>query len=139
MAAPLESAPMPASRHRQRLASWIALLALVLGALAPTLSRAMAWAASDTLPFGVVCSADPDARAPGVAAAEPGTGQHHASVFEHCPFCSIHAPDLALPPRAAVMLPLQGLAAAEPELFLRAPRTLHAWASAQPRAPPLSC
>jgi len=130
---------MPALRHHRRLASWIALLALVLGALAPTVSRAMAWAASDTLPFGVVCSADPGAWAPSTGTAEQGAGLHHSSVFEHCPFCSIHAPDLALPPMAAVTLPLQGLAAAEPDLFLRAPRTLHAWASAQPRAPPLSC
>lgn len=130
---------MPALRHRQRLASWIALLALVLGALAPTVSRAMAWAASDALPFGVVCSANPDARTQGTAPGDAGDGAHHASVFEHCPFCSIHAPDLALPSAESIALPLQGLAAAEPQLFLRAPRTLHAWASAQPRAPPLSC
>lgn len=56
--------------------------------------------------------------------------------FEHCPYCSSHAPALDLPPVATVVRLLPGLSDALPPARLFAPRTLHAWLSAQPRAPP---
>ena len=61
-----------------------------------------------------------------------------ASDLEHCPFCSPHANEMA-PPPAPSALPLAPVRAeAVPALFLAAPRPLHAWTSAQPRAPPLA-
>jgi hypothetical protein len=64
---------------------------------------------------------------------QPGSAGVH---LEHCPFCAPSAATLGMPP-AQIGLPL--LAAGELELpprFLQASHTLHAWRSAQPRAPP---
>lgn len=59
-------------------------------------------------------------------------GEH---LLQHCPYCSLHATG-GLPPAPASPLVLPALSFGLPERFYSAPATLHAWASAQPRAPP---
>jgi hypothetical protein len=63
----------------------------------------------------------------------PVTGESH---LDHCPYCthgkSLHG--IPATPVAARIEPVH--CAAPPALYLQAPRTLFAWASAQPRAPP---
>ncbi|MEO8858766.1 MAG: DUF2946 domain-containing protein [Burkholderiaceae bacterium] len=59
--------------------------------------------------------------------------------FKHCPSCSMHMSGLGLPPEPAASLPTQALTFLVPQLFLVNPRTLFAWVTAQPRAPPRSC
>lgn len=113
---------MQALRHRLRRLSLIAFLAVFGFALAPTLSHALAAAN----PWAEICSAADEAKV-------PGTGATH---LEHCPLCGLGAGAAPLPaaPAASIVLP-QG-AAHVPALFLHAPRPLHAWSAAQPRAPP---
>lgn len=127
---------MPALRRHRRIAHWIALWAVVLGALLPTVSRAMAWASLETFPLGVVCSADASARGEGARGAMQPAGLPHASVFEHCPLCSIHAPDPALPTADASALAMPGQQSSVPEGWLHAPGARPDWPAAQPRAPP---
>lgn len=122
-------------RHHNRLAAWVTLFTLVLAMLAPTVSRAMAFVQGEVAPWGQVCSvsdklAASNNRAPADAAAH---------LLDHCPYCSLHSDTGDLPPApvAVAHAPLPGHAL--PQLFLQAPRTLHAWASAQARAPPLVC
>lgn len=106
-------------------------------ALAPTLSHALQDRQADLLM--AVCSA----QGTHFIAAEAGlsglpTGSHTAPAqpLEHCPWCHLQGADGAVPPAPAAVV-LQAPQAVVPRLFLAAPRTLHAWRAAQPRAPPV--
>jgi hypothetical protein len=55
----------------------------------------------------------------------------------HCPFCMVHADTWAPPPAPATAFALIGGHDAFPSLFYRSPQPLFAWASANPRAPPV--
>jgi hypothetical protein len=120
-------------RTQRQLTGWIAVLAVLLASLAPALSHALG--GSNGASWVEVCStqgsrwvqSDPD---------EPGGAPVQAHLLEHCPYCSIHAPALGLPP-VPERTPLEpGLKDEFPLAFLAAPRTPHAWVSAQPRGPP---
>ena len=114
----------------RRLATWIAALAVLLAALAPAISHAMgsSWVE--------VCTVQGSKWVPVDDGGDAGqTDPAHA--LEHCPYCSLQLPALAVPP-VTPQLPLVVAPTDEfPLAFLAAPRTLHAWVSAQPRAPPL--
>lgn len=121
-------------RTTRSLTSWLAILALLMAALAPAVSQAVgtqrgpSWLEVCTS-FGATLLR---AQQPGDDA--PATPD--AQVFEHCAYCSVHAHTLALPPVAGVEALLLPLSHRTPTAFLAAPGTLHAWVSAQPRAPP---
>jgi hypothetical protein len=121
------------ARHR-KLISWIAALAVLLAAVAPAASHALASATGT--PWVQVCTAQGSKWIP---FAEDPTEQAPASahVLDHCPYCSLQTPALGLPPAPPQLLPLDRRGLELPLAFLSAPRTLHAWVSAQPRAPPL--
>ena len=125
---------MRAVRAHRRLTSWIAALAILLASLAPALSHALASATGTN--WVEICTTQ---GSKWIQAGDDGTEGSPASAhtLEHCPYCSLHAPTLGLPPAPPVgQLPLR-LSHEVPLAFLFAPRTLHAWLSAQPRAPPL--
>ncbi len=116
-------------RAHRRIASWIAAFAVLLAALAPALSHAMGsgWVEVCTVQGSKWVQVD--------AGGDAGqTDPAHA--FEHCPYCSLHVPALAVPPvppqPPLVLAPTDEF----PLAFLAAPRTLHAWVNAQSRAPP---
>lgn len=110
------------------------MLAILLASLAPTLSHALASGSGSN--WIEVCTIQ---GSKWVAADEDGSERAPASAhtFDHCPYCSLHAPTLGLPPVAGLILLPPHRAHELPTAFLAAPRTLHAWVSAQPRAPPL--
>ncbi|NUZ07388.1 DUF2946 domain-containing protein [Piscinibacter koreensis] len=125
---------MRAFRVHARFTSWIAVLAMLLGSLAPSVTYALG--SSMGASWIEICTTQGSKwiRA-GDDGSERAPGSAHP--FEHCPYCSLNTPALGMPPAAiAAHLPLR-LAHEVPQAFLAAPRTLHAWASAQPRAPPL--
>jgi hypothetical protein len=124
---------MRASRAHHRLTCWIAALAILLAALAPSLSHALGSAKGSS--WIEVCTAQGSKWIEeGADHTPPAPTAGHA--FEHCPFCSIHAPALGLPPSAEIApLPIEGHGEFPPA-FYTAPRTPHAWVSARPRAPP---
>ena len=131
---PIEYRSMRAVRAHRRLTSWIAVLAILLASLAPALSHALATATGTS--WVEICTTQ---GSKWIQAGEDGSERSPASahVLDHCPYCSLHAPTLGLPPATLLgQLPLQ-LSHEVPRAFLFAPRTLHAWLSAQPRAPPL--
>lgn len=123
-------------RAHRRVATWVAALAVLMAALAPALSHALGsrlgagWVEICTI-AGSKWVQPSDDGAPAVPEA-PAT----AHALEHCPFCTLHTPAIGLPPPPAAVLPAIDAAHSVPLAFLAAPRTLHAWASAQPRAPP---
>lgn len=106
-------------------------------ALAPSLSHAMALAQGGQTSWTEICT--PTGMSVVAVASptddKPGAPTGSLSV-EHCPYCAHgNALTTLLPaPIAVFAVPLA--AAAPPPLFLHAPRTLFAWAAAQPRAPP---
>lgn len=109
-------------------------MAILLASLAPALSHALASATGST--WIEICTTQ---GSKWIKAGEDGSERSPASahVLDHCPYCSLHAPTLGLPPATHLAhLPLR-LSQEVPLAFLSAPRTLHAWVSAQPRAPPL--
>ncbi len=108
------------------------LVTLVMAALVPTLSRAAALVQGDTAPWSVVCAAP--AAGAGLAAA-PAETRH---LLEHCPLCMLQADGLGLSPHVRPLVAPVAPGHSVPWLFLRAPRPLHAWSSAQARAPPRS-
>lgn len=117
--------------------SWIACFAILLSALAPAISHAV----QRDAPAGwtEICSFTGAklVRLDDGGSGKPEPGQSQAHVLEHCPYCALHVDALGLPPAAPAGPELLPLSFHVPELFLLAPHTLHAWASAQPRAPPL--
>ncbi|MFT3858440.1 MAG: DUF2946 family protein [Aquabacterium sp.] len=129
--------------HRQWM-SWAIALIVLLGALAPTVSR---WVhASSSLPLALmeVCAtreAGPSTlvlkQAPLTRSDSGWPASPHD--MDHCPFCVLQGDGHALPPPvASIQMPSPSAAVtALPHLFLHAPRPLHAWAMAPARAPPL--
>jgi Protein of unknown function (DUF2946) len=136
LAALVHSLPTP--RQHQRLLTWLALVAVLGMALLPTLSHALAFARGDASRWAEVCTPQ-GMRLVAVddsAGAEDKTLPTASGQLEHCPLCALGAGAMAPPPAplAVLWLPLAG--AEPPTAFLQAPRTAHAWRSAQPRGPP---
>lgn len=111
------------------------MVAMLLASLAPSLSLALG-AAAKGASLVEVCTvqgakwvqvADGDS--------QPAPSSGHL-LLDHCPYCSLQAPTLGLPPAAATAPLATGWFHELPRAFLAAPRTLHAWVRAQPRAPP---
>ena len=128
-------APMGSLRLRLRPATWLALIAVLALALAPTVSRALAFAHGKAA-WAEVCTpqglklqevVDTGDEAPAAPAGE----------IEHCGFCGLPTGAAPLPVTASPDLPAASAADALPALLRQAPRASLAWLGAQPRAPPL--
>lgn len=130
-----------ALRLRTRVA-WIALVAVLMSALAPGVSRALAGAtagASSNGAFGEICSVDTSGSA--WASQTPPAGEsspagHETPPLEHCPYCLPQVGGAALPTAYASpgLVPDRGPLPAWPAV--RVPALAHAWSPIQPRAPP---
>lgn len=124
----------------QRFIARLALLAVLLAALAPTVSRALISAGLDD--NWVEICADGGSRWLKMDATSAANDLHspshtdHTLAFEHCPFCTSQAYHPGLPPSDAPALRVQSGTPPLPPLFLHAPQPLHAWASVRSRAPP---
>jgi len=127
-------------RAHRRFTTWLALLAMVLGALAPAVAQAMV-ASSDRAAWVEVCSVSGMVwvKADTGEVAEAGhDGQAPMSdASQHCPWCSLHGGAAGLPTaiHLAAALPRQ---TDLPPAFYRAVTLSGVWAPPQARAPPLS-
>lgn len=125
------------SRHpvRLRTAALIAMFAVMLGALMPTLGRvALAGEGQETMLLEV-CTPDGMLRL-AVDDGSPGSG-NLASMIEACAYCCPHAGSFGLPPALArdwsASVGIVDTHAIRP---VDRPRELFFWAPRQPRAPP---
>ncbi len=118
---------------RTRLTSWIAVFAILLASLVPSLSQAMGF--EKGMSWIEVCTAQ-GSKWVADDAGDSGTPATTKHLLEHCPYCSIHSPALGMPPATISVAEAVDRGHEVPLAFLAAPRTLHAWVSAQPRAPP---
>ncbi|MGF6118815.1 hypothetical protein ABIE30_003528 [Janthinobacterium lividum] len=123
----------------RRFAAWIACFAILLAALAPSISQAVANAKQESgSGWAEICSlagirfvqVDNDG-----AADEKSGGK--AMQMEHCAFCSTHAGSVGLPPASPVLpLLVASGTAIFPALYYQSPSPLFIWSTAQSRAPP---
>lgn len=123
---------------RRQLHLWLACLAILFNALAPSISYAYA-AASGAARLADICSAS-GPRSQAAAQHEPATPTTDVALdhLKHCPFCISHAGSFALPFAPALRYaPVQGREV-YPALFYQAPAPLFVWTSAKPRGPPAS-
>lgn len=121
-------------RPLRSLTAWIAMFAILLGALAPALSHAFS-GGGDGKRLVQVCTV----AGMKMVAVDHSSENDEPDIFpaERCPFCSIQL-DTALPPLASgPIILLKRVLERFPPLHYRSPRPLFAWAAAHPRAPPL--
>jgi hypothetical protein len=130
---------MPLNFFTRRCAAWAACLAILMSALAPSVSHTLSLARGADIAWMEVCSvagikplkADIGAKKTGSPASHELPGQ-----AGHCPFCGTHAASLALPPAAVPAFQPSGGGRTRPLLFYQSPRPLAIWTDAQSRAPP---
>jgi hypothetical protein len=125
---------MRGSVLRQRVSAWIATLAILLAALAPTISQA-AYHVSGDASWLEVCTAYGMQR---VAVGEdpPSPDDAAGLLAEHCSYCSFHSGCAALTSRAVARAVSPDARAAVTARSVHIPRPLLAWAASRPRAPP---
>jgi hypothetical protein len=126
-------------RHRQRWLAWIAILAALLGALAPTVSRAMARENAGGLLVAVCSAAGTHWIALDRAAADGKAGSAGGEwtvALDRCPYCFASAGAALLPPNPTA-LPLIAPGHPPPRVVVvLAPRPPASWPPFCPRAPP---
>jgi hypothetical protein len=124
----------------RQLVAWIACAAILLGSMAPLATQALERTSRGAPDQGwvEVCTAMGTMRVDTGDSAPDGPAHKapadHAQ--QHCAFCSSHTTALGMPPAAPASMFVPALRPGLPELFLKSPRPLFAWSTAQPRAPP---
>ena len=132
---------MLTSKARARFVLWIACCAVLLAALAPTLSRALMVAQGRAVPSLEICSVAGGMNmvplklsiALSIDDSKPAS---NAMQMGDCPCCSMHAAVLALPPVALAPATGAVIAGLLPVLFHQSATPLFAWTPLLPRGPP---
>ena len=130
---------MRSIRSTHRLATWLATLALLLGALAPAVAQALVDTRSDA-GWVEICSSsgmrwvqlDADADA-----GDPASNEPMADGSRHCPWCNLGSGAAGLPPEPTTWGLLE-VREARPRVLLGLPTPGADRFSTQPRAPPLA-
>ncbi|MFZ4876344.1 DUF2946 domain-containing protein [Janthinobacterium sp. Mn2066] len=123
----------------RRLAAWIACFAILLSALAPSISQAVAHAKQESGSGWVEICSMAGIRFVKVEADQSGIGQPDGKAMQmaQCAFCSMHAGSVGLPPTSPVLpLRIDVGTAMQPALYYQSPNPLFVWSTAQSRAPP---
>jgi len=132
------------TRLHRRFTAWVALVALVLGALAPTVTQARL-AGGERGDWMQICSvsgmvwvqADTGAQSEQVSAGSTDDGLPAGKTIQHCAWCTLHGGAAGLPP-APLPVVLSPEPADQPPV-LRAVRLAGlGWASPPSRGPPAS-
>jgi Protein of unknown function (DUF2946) len=125
-------------RLRRRFTAWLAMLAVVLGALAPTVTQAMV-AGGDRAGWLEICSVS------GMAWVKVDTGEVGdpqpdgtapvGGLSQHCAWCTLHGGDAGLPAVDMVSGVPARLTDLPPAFYL-APMAASVWMLAHSRGPP---
>lgn len=115
-------------KHQHRYI-WIALLAILFNALAPSISHALAWASQSPYPTAI-CSASAPASAQQKAPAPAPMS------MKHCVLCALQGSMDGPLPAVPQPLPALGLALPSELPSPASHATLPHWNTAAPRAPP---
>lgn len=122
----------------QRFAAWIACCAVLLAALAPAVSHALAPQAA-LQAWVEICTGQGNKIIQVAADQSPEspTSQQHDKHFESCPFCNTHNVVSGTPPGVDIVLATIEHYRVFPALFYQAPQGLFVWTPASSRAPPV--
>jgi hypothetical protein len=121
------------SGQSRRLTTWVMVGLVLFAALAPSVSHAMSRLTGHE--WVLVCSSQGSTWL-SVGDSSPDDENTDQQGVEHCPFCTVHAPTLAAPPRPLEWTPtVRGAPAPQPPLEA-SPCAPLLWASVQARAPP---
>ncbi|MCF8199574.1 MAG: DUF2946 family protein [Sulfuritalea sp.] len=130
---------MKLARRANCFTAWIAILAVLLAALAPTMARALSPLPQSAMPWSEICtlSGTQTMAEPGSdSVSGSGSGSGQGMLAPHCPFCLTHYTPLLLPSSACDIPPAAGK---HTEFFLPAvisPPPRFTGIAAEPRAPP---
>jgi len=125
------------SKTRARWVLWMACCAILLAALAPTLSRAVTVARGGSVPSLEICSvAGGMNMVPLKLSTDDSTPVKSAMQMGDCPCCGMHAATLDLPPMSLVPATGAVITGLLPVLFYQSATPLFAWTPLQPRGPP---
>ena len=128
---------MKFGRTTRRFVGWMATFALLLAAVAPTISQALVLVSRDSAAWAEICSTAGFRR----VQSDPSGNQGEPSkplvaMADHCQYCTLQSHAMAPPPAPIAIASLAPLTFEAPVLFATARRTLFAWIAAQPRGPP---
>ncbi len=131
---------MRMNKITRQFAAWIACFAILLAALAPSISQTLHAAERSNISWMEICSA---AGAKLIKVADDSSSHPTSPAkknihSENCAFCSTHAGSFALPPTASFVFSIVTVANVFPPLFYQSHRPLFIWTIAQSRAPPLA-
>jgi hypothetical protein len=126
---------MSMNRTRKLLTVWLGCFAILLAALAPSISHALAFANQSNSFATEICTAE-GLQSMGMYESHDSSPTQHDLHFEDCPFCSTHAASAGLVPSPEWVLPFSEGMSIRPALFYQSPHPLFIWAAAQSRAPP---
>ena len=125
--------------HR-RFAAWAACLAILMSALAPSVSHALALARGVDIAWMEVCSvAGTKLVKADISAKTADAPASHELLAQagHCAYCNTYAASFALPPAASPVFLAGDRNRLRPFLSYRSPRPLAPWTVAHSRAPPV--
>ena len=124
------------SQGRAVVVLWIACIAILMAALAPTLSRAFTVASGKAVPSFEICSvASGMSMLPVKLSTEPPDPAKGAMRMD-CPCCSMHAATLDIAPTTLAPATGELITGLLPLLFYQSATPLFAWTPVQPRGPP---
>jgi hypothetical protein len=125
-------------RQKRCLLAWIACLAVLLNALMPAVSHAMAAHEDDSAGWTAICSASGTKFAPSPFNQPVDDNNNTAAIdVAHCPYCLSHTGWDGTLPAHGLALGQVTAASALPIPFYLFPIPSNLWAKASPRAPPL--
>lgn len=128
------SAPVGRRRMASRLAAWFAILAMLMSALAPTVSRVVA--AERSTQWVEICTAMGMTRMLTDADGEPVPNPAQTVVRADCPYCALSVVAPPPPPAGALPSPAKSAHVESPPRNAFAPPALALWRIGPPRAPP---
>lgn len=123
--------------HHRKLVAWLGILAVLVAALAPSASRALANNRGLPAALMALCTAQGiKVVDTGDARGKQAPAEHQRSRLEHCPLCLLQAAGAApLPATTPIVAPPSGEPVA-PAAFLFAARPQFAWGPIRARGPP---
>ena len=132
------TAAMSATRMHRILIAWSAMLAIMFGALAPTLAHALTSGSDRGVGMEICGSTGMFLMAAEATPSDEDGSADPQARQQHCLWCSLHASNVAVPVQAIVTTPLLRCAQEMPPAFYRVGFTSAVWRKALSRAPPLA-